>query len=729
MLKDILLTAKGGLIKEAVPWMPDPAGGDDKVYVKIKEDVGDFIYILKLENLDETGKQIEEDGVPVYNWYVGETINIAARWIQHKTRFYIEKASIELLRKETKFFPNFKVYEKWELEDPEDAEECSGGANWTLKHKPIEIVYLQEINRDGFIRNRGARKKLRIDLEEKLTKMMFERMGTEHVRGSDWCRVGSVGSKARNAYKDHPRALSEDGFIEDVNLEFGSNMDSYAKKVSGITRAWNNIEESDITNADIRTLKSIVEHSAKRKYSEFTAPPSLYKKLGKISLDEFLEKIDIKYPEGLTDEAGLKHESSKDFIINAIFEVKTGKADIEWAKASPLAIKSLKKALSAKGEVELTEEEVYAPDGSRWVDFLNAHDCDYMKMIREMERERHLDSYTLLKEQYELGYNADEIISRTLGKPDKAWRHRVQLRLKKLKNPEHVLIKPKTYKCKGESYTVPAVLSSDIIKDYDLFHKTRAENLERKPIRDLPEDFRGKRIQDKMDYIGDMFSKEKFYGLCSGPLVLGKVVLGSDGLFENRDDFSFSFAKHYMNSINPIRLFVTLVGKDFGAESFPPLGALRPKKGPKKRVSGISVEEMRSMGVDDVKPQGLTYLTRWTHKVLSAMEGLKKDLKTIRESHLEDYTKVINNNVALVQFFKEDEDIENFFASSCVKLRRPSVLQEWTRKEPELAPSYDADKDTNTLEKVEELESSEVLAGFSRWLSIRKFAQEGLKND
>ena len=63
---------------------------------------------------------------------------------------------------------------------------------------------------------------------------MFSKVGTDNVRGAGWCRVGGAGHDVEEAYKDSLKYLHESEFLEDINTEFGPNLESYAKNVTKI---------------------------------------------------------------------------------------------------------------------------------------------------------------------------------------------------------------------------------------------------------------------------------------------------------------------------------------------------------------------------------------------------------------------------------------------------------------------------------------------------------------
>jgi len=191
-----------------------------------------YVYVLKLENKINGQDVVDKNtGEKIFNWYIGETRNPITRFIQHKIgRLYISQKGYEELskvthgpfdrklvesfirksRNKTDYFSTEPLDRGYVGEDfwaktqtvrsilgidPEEEARC--GAKWTIKHKPMEMVWLRSFVRLNHEDNKDFRQRIR---EEEVRKYheVRDKYGADHVRGG-WgvhCRVGNSDQEA-----------------------------------------------------------------------------------------------------------------------------------------------------------------------------------------------------------------------------------------------------------------------------------------------------------------------------------------------------------------------------------------------------------------------------------------------------------------------------------------------------------------------------------------------------
>jgi hypothetical protein len=741
-IKRLLNTA---LKKEARMTLSDGS----EIHIQINEDRGDFVYILKLENLDEDGNQItNSNGTPIYNWYVGESKNAASRWVQHKMGFYIDKIKEEA---QDSYLLDEDLVQESKAKDIKDLSEMtltSCGANWTLKHRPIEAVFVQGVNSKWKDMHSAARVILRKGIERAVTEAMFQAFGTDTVQGGPWCRGPESIRKERK--EEHlsvdpsgefesgdilNRLKSIDGIIE--------NNKSLAKSITDITSDINNI-----TERDIRTLKSKTISKIKRRanggYSSSTGSYSE-------SLEKFIEKVNDKFPQGLKDENGKHYKNIKVFLSEVLFDTVTNDsawskagAGLDWGQATPLIIDRLAKLLEANGFDNLDSLEYISPSSSKWTSWLDKHDCIYMQQIRDWRRAKNIEKYEYLKEQYESGLghfdkktnkykNLDKIVQNQPTRSSESYlsgtgvyfydTKAVRDALKKLLKPGTVLYKERFAKngiipwlCEGKEYTIPAITSDEIVGDYQELERRHLEgmealdeelSLEDKQLLDKDE-----KISIKYDRMKSLFSKENIYGLClegegAGSLTLTALHQDNNDIFIDRSDFAFYFFKYIKDAYSKLgkALLATTTEDYYNLMRSPPFGEWR-----KYDTYGDTRIESKYRG--RWKGQ-VGVITRIVNNMLNFLNTKKRELIRMPFNNSDMYIQNIKDD----KFFSillDDEDISNFYTSKCVGMRF-SRIEKFLR--PITVEVSEEEEETQDL-FVDEKTASELL----RWMELQKFA-------
>jgi DNA-binding protein Fis len=176
-----------------------------------------YIYVLKLENKVD-GEQVVDalTGSPIYNWYVGEAKNPITRFMQHKIgRLYVspgglgaikrlytepfdkdavEKFMSRKMRLSDIFSPNSGEAKPIDDSTQMSADYTEGnshircGAAWTTLHRPIEMVHLEPIEREGGESKESFRERF-LMTEVSIYKDVEEKYGKDHARGGNRCNI------------------------------------------------------------------------------------------------------------------------------------------------------------------------------------------------------------------------------------------------------------------------------------------------------------------------------------------------------------------------------------------------------------------------------------------------------------------------------------------------------------------------------------------------------------
>ena len=263
-IQEFLSITNGSLDKVAVPINPDESlqvanktyePGEVVPWGRLQEDV-EYIYVLKLQNLDPNipnatypADQIynEDTGEEIFNWYIGKAPNPIIRWLQHvRGRAYLSLKGYKLLNEKLKdsaprshhriiinflrkirndmtYFSNDPVDETFRMpgdnialkdkinkildlrEDGSFGREIPGsmrcGAKWTIMHKPIEMVWLMQTEVEDTLQ-----------FENLMTQELVKKYGAEHVRGGSWCHILSMHKDPSLQLKPYPQQSEETGY-------------------------------------------------------------------------------------------------------------------------------------------------------------------------------------------------------------------------------------------------------------------------------------------------------------------------------------------------------------------------------------------------------------------------------------------------------------------------------------------------------------------------------------
>lgn len=297
-----------------------------------KLDLGYFLYILKLENLDADDKQVVGPaGQPIFNWYVGTTKNPYVRWSDHIHAIQFtdrgaqaasgmfskdtpkDKARKDLSRLIDKIgYSKFKKYfferiidrksgrvNNGEvlalLRDDGESVLASKGALWAAKHKPIEVVHAEEISHkyihDDKITDSELNSKL-LKLESKWTQRLTSKFGRKNVRGGRWTGLatddgGYKGSEVRWDEEGNPLAVSGE-FARGI-----SDSEPYAKALSARFKERTlGIDNSRDDRELLRILKT-KEYKPKGAHEKGALAISFYDALGLVPNQELAKVLNL----------------------------------------------------------------------------------------------------------------------------------------------------------------------------------------------------------------------------------------------------------------------------------------------------------------------------------------------------------------------------------------------------------------------------------------------------
>jgi hypothetical protein len=187
-----------------------PAGEDIPATGLLKEGER-YVYVLKLQNLDDQGRQIMDpsDNSPIYNWYVGMADHPIRRYMQHSVgRLYLSKAAYEellhigpkalmdrlakqdntsrLVQRNPIATNQYSLMELLDYGGGDSLGRC--GARWTNKHKPLELVWLQRVSQ-----NNNEKPNDHIERVGKLENQVYYKLrdhyGEPRVVGGPSCRT------------------------------------------------------------------------------------------------------------------------------------------------------------------------------------------------------------------------------------------------------------------------------------------------------------------------------------------------------------------------------------------------------------------------------------------------------------------------------------------------------------------------------------------------------------
>ena len=372
-----------------------------------------YIYILKLENILD-GEQVvsKKTGEPIYNWYVGKTLNPITRWIQHEVgNLYLsDKAYLKLISTATmpitrnmllsfleinwedkslysitpasKGVPNSFLNPRNTINSlmrwGEEFFSGTCGANWTSKHKPIEMVWLEAYPDDADL----------LLKERDVTRDLINIYGGDHVRGGPWCRVGASNQKAEYMSAiapDHEgsmRADTEDNnkeiidYLKDVSYDEKDVLDAtWWKKDKMIKRIKKDMKSMGFPEERKKTLLEMIPDVLMQMDGDIAATAAALN----LSYDNLYGKIkDLNMYEGTADYRRtreklysllLKHDGNLDKVGLELFGMKV------WSAGKKIVALLLEHNI----EVPLGQDD----NEAKWSYFFDKYGLTYLKDMLE----------------------------------------------------------------------------------------------------------------------------------------------------------------------------------------------------------------------------------------------------------------------------------------------------------------------------------------------------------
>ena len=293
------------IYKSAMPVINNEYVSPGKVY-------GDFVYTLKLENLDENGRQVtdEDTGGPIYKWYVGETVAPLLRIMEHKTVF--KKEDLEPVSRNE--ISNYII------------SDLISGSKYTLRNKVLEIVNVNNITDLG--KSNEDRRRMRL-AEENVQRALLE-------------QIAGKGMVYGGHYKPNIEILNPENIIIGAETDPRKITEAIYSRNVGVTDfdimdTLNSINSPEIMDKDIQSMQNRYRFFAnsqnKNKEKRDLEIQNKYRALSKDIVEVVVEK-EITSIDELSFMLNLDQKSIIDSIYFSLKESGSVLAAPEGAKIS-----------------------------------------------------------------------------------------------------------------------------------------------------------------------------------------------------------------------------------------------------------------------------------------------------------------------------------------------------------------------------------------------------------